>query len=86
MNQSENEKKIKSFLTKRKQDYQHTFDVESDAVKGVLKDLMGFCRASESTFDLDPRVHALKEGRREVYLRILDHLKLSEEDLYKKYS
>jgi len=48
--------------------------------------LAAFCRAEETTFNLDPRVHAVLEGRREVFLRIQNHLNLSSEDLWKKYS
>lgn len=43
------------------------------AGKVVLQDLARFCRASRSTFDADPRVHALLEGRRECWLRIQQH-------------
>lgn len=49
----------------------------SPAGQMVLRDLMGFCRAGESTFHPDPRTHALLEGRREVFLRIQDHVELT---------
>lgn len=52
----------------------------------VLLDLARFCRAHESTFHTDPRVHANLEGRREVFLRIMHHLQLSEADLWKLYA
>lgn len=54
----------------------------SPAGQMVLKDLMPFCRAAESTFDPDPRIHAVLEGRREVYLRIQDRMRLSTADLW----
>lgn len=44
----------------------------------VLADLRDFCRARETTFDADPRTHALLEGRREVWLRIANALALDE--------
>jgi hypothetical protein len=44
----------------------------------VLGDLRDFCRARESTFEEDPRLHALLEGRREVWLRIAGHLHIDE--------
>lgn len=47
----------------------------------VLADLRDFCRARETTFDADPRVHALLEGRREVWLRIANALGLKETDI-----
>lgn len=53
----------------------------------VLADLAVFCRADETCVipgDRD-RTYVL-EGRREVYLRIMDHLKLSTEQLVEKYT
>lgn len=47
----------------------------------VLRDLAVFCRAEESTFNADARLHAMLEGRREVWLRIQEYLKLSSEQL-----
>jgi hypothetical protein len=52
----------------------------------VLKDLAVFCRANESCFHPDPRVHAVMEGRREVFLRIQEHLKLTDEQLLLIYT
>lgn len=43
----------------------------------VMQDLMSFCRAHESCFDPDPRIHAALEGRREVWLRIFNHVELT---------
>lgn len=51
----------------------------------VLADLARFCRACESTFHPDPRAHAVAEGRREVWLRLQHHLKLTDDDLWKRY-
>jgi hypothetical protein len=48
----------------------------------VLGDLRDFCRARETTFDEDPRTHALLEGRREVWLRIAGNLHLDEAALF----
>lgn len=45
----------------------------------MLADLSKFCRANESTFHVDPRVHALLEGRREVFLRIMNFLSVDSE-------
>ncbi len=43
----------------------------------VLLDLAEFCRANESCFHEDPRMHAALEGRREVWLRIQEHIHLT---------
>lgn len=52
----------------------------------VVADLARFCRGSISTFHSDPRVHAALEGRREVWLRIRDHLDLRLDELIAKYT
>lgn len=48
----------------------------------VLEDLSRFCRLNETCFHPDQRVHAVKEGRREVILRIKE---LSDKDAVAKY-
>lgn len=72
------------FLRRRKHSYQ--LALMSPAGQVVLRDLMKFCRAEESCFDADPRIHAALEGRREVWLRIQQHLNLTSEQLYELYS
>lgn len=51
----------------------------------VLEDLKIFCCAERSYFDVDPRLHAFLEGRRQVYLRIQEHLCHDPEKLYELY-
>jgi hypothetical protein len=75
---------ILEFLTQRKRDYGHTFF--SPSGEAVLADLCTFCRGVESCWDPDPRKHALAEGRREVWLRIQNTLRLSPEQLYVLHS
>lgn len=70
----------RDFVHRRKRDYVFTFRTE--AGKRVLQDLAKFCRANETTFRADPREHAVLEGRREVFLRIANHMNLSTEQLY----
>lgn len=72
----------KLLLLSRKQAYERTFNPEDIENKLVLKDLAQFCRANESTFHEDPRVHAVLEGRREVWLRIQKYLNLNPDDLW----
>jgi len=78
--------KARSFIFRRQFAYQQTFKKDNLLANEVLADLSSFCRAEESTFNPDARVHAVLEGRREVFLRIQSHLNLSSEDLWKKYS
>jgi hypothetical protein len=71
------------FLRHRKRSYQ--LAMMSPAGQDVLRDLAKFCRADRSCFDADPRLHAVAEGRREVWLRIQQHLNLSSEELFVLY-
>lgn len=77
--------KTKNFLSRRQQAYKQVFNPESEAVKVVLKDLADFCRAQDTAFHPDPRIHAVLEGRREVWLRIEKHLNLDQKILWKTY-
>lgn len=76
--------RIKAFLHSRKQAYQITFQGGPECDR-VLMDLAQFCRAGKSTFHPDPHVAAKLDGRREVWLRIADHLNMSVDDLYRIY-
>lgn len=62
--------------------YNRVFDPRSPHTHEVLKDLAKFCRAHKSTFHADPRIHAVLEGRREVWLKIEQMLNLSPDELY----
>lgn len=79
------EEKIKGALARRRRAYQCTFGKENQFGEIVLKDLAKFCRANESTFHADPRLHAVLEGRREVWLRICHHLHLDSDTMWKYY-
>lgn len=70
---------LRDLLVRRHQDYVQTF--KGPVPERVLADLARFCRAGESTFHPDPRVHAVLEGRREVWLRIQKYLRLSAADI-----
>jgi hypothetical protein len=72
----------RAFLFQRQKAYQTVFKKDSPIAQQVLSDLAQFCRASESTFHPDARLHALAEGRREVFLRIMEHLELPSEALW----
>lgn len=69
-------------LFQRQAAFRSVFDSESPTAKLVLEDLEKFCKAQQSTFDIDPRVHALQEGRREVFLRITEYLNLTSQNLW----
>lgn len=75
--------RAKSFLSGRRLAYLQVFKKDDKFAEEVLADLATFCRANRSTFLPNERAHALLEGRREVWLRIQEHLKLSDDDLWK---
>lgn len=72
--------KVQQLLSRRKLAYVRTF--LNPPGQEVLEDLAKFCRAGESCFHADPRIHAALEGRREVWLRIQRHLQLTDEQLF----
>lgn len=76
--------RTKAFLGTRRINYRVVF--LAPAGQQVLHDLAKFCRANETTFDPDPRIHAALEGRREVFLRITQHLNLSAEQMFDLYN
>lgn len=76
---------VKNILADRQRAYMLAFG--EVAGKAVLADLAVFCRATETCVvpgDRD-RTYVL-EGRREVYLRIRDHLDATVEQLLEKYT
>ena len=72
------------FLRTRKRAYQLCFG--SPAGNAVLNDLAKFCRATQSCYMDDPRAHAVLEGRREVFLRIAQHMHLTTEQCFALYN
>ena len=71
-------------IRKREQIQRAYYDLlQSPHAKLVMEDLARFCRANASTFEQsDPngRVSAFREGRREVYLRIMQMAALKPEE------
>jgi hypothetical protein len=74
------------FLRNRQVAYQQVFNARTPAGFTVLQDMAWFCRARRSTFDRDPIVAAGLNGQREVWLRIDQHLNLTDEELALLYS
>ena len=76
-------KYAKDFLSRRRTAYVKAF--LNPYGQEVLQDLAKICRANQTTFHSDARVHAVAEGRREVWLRISQHLSLTDDDLWRIY-
>lgn len=75
----------KQALRGRKGAYARVFQGTGLDGQAVMRDLTKFCRGTATTFHADPRLHALAEGRREVLLRIAQHLHLDDEALWRLY-
>lgn len=70
------------FLRRRRKDYQLTFK-QTVYGQNVLQDLAKFCRANETcVIPNDPVLTGILEGRREVWLRIANHIHLTDKELY----
>jgi hypothetical protein len=74
--------RVRQFISRRRLAYVRTFDTQSPFAEEVLRDLARFCRANASTFHPDARVEGRLDGRREVWLRIVNHLNLTDEQLW----
>lgn len=75
------------FLRDRKKAYQLTFQLNQPSNVIVMEDLAKFCRAAETCVVPGDRDKSLVlEGRREVWLRIQQHLQLQPEVLFALYS
>ena len=72
-----------AFLMSRQRAYITTF--RNPVGEMVLKDLSKFCRAHESTYNVNERLEGIMQGRRDVWLRIAQHLNLSSDELWKLY-
>lgn len=75
---------VRRFLRRRRTAYVQVFC--NPVGEEVLADLARFCRAHDTTMHADPRMHAVLEGRREVWLRIQRHIQLSDDALWKLYA
>lgn len=50
--------------------------------KAVLADLVAYCHGRKTTFDPNDRMHAFKEGQRDVFNRIVEFTNLTLEEIY----
>ena len=85
-NRTPNQQLALDFIRLRKQSYTNLFRDDDRFAKIVLADLARFCRANASTFHQDPNVQSRLDGRREVWLRISEHLGLTDGELFERYA
>lgn len=78
--------RLRMALETRRHAYSRTFAGERGSSPDiVIRDLAKFCRAHASTFSPDQRIHAVMEGRREVWLRIQQHMNMTPDELWQLY-
>lgn len=77
--------RAKEWLRGRQAAYQRIFLDHGYDTDLVLQDLAKFCRAHETTFHVEHSVSDHLDGRREVWLRIQQHLRLTDDELWKIY-
>lgn len=77
-------RRVRDFLAVRRLAYRRVFKSGEDS-RRVLLDLAKFCRAHETTVGENERATLVLEGRREVWLRIQQHINLTDEELWKLY-
>lgn len=70
-----------TFLGLRKKSYQSIFGPAGAAGSDAMKDLAKFCYAAKSTAVPNRDLSMVLQGRREVWLRICEHLHLEPEEL-----
>ena len=73
---------IKRHFSKKAVAYNRVFDPKQPFSSQVLVDLAKFCKAHDSTFNPDPHVQSMLEGRRQVWLHIMENLQLSDDEIY----
>lgn len=81
---AEHQGRLQEALATRRSNYSQVFRGVASEI--VLADLARFCRAHESTAHPDPYAAARLDGRREVWLRIQQHLNLSPDQLWALYT
>lgn len=67
-------------LKELQDDYQAVFN--NVRAHDVLSDLRVFCYGTKSAFNSDPLEMARREGRREVFMRIMNQLKVDYGEIY----
>lgn len=85
---TETEAQTLQYLRVRQEAYRRMFSGEAQDgdAEIVMRDIKAFCRGDTSTYHDSERVHVLLTGRQEVYMRIMDHMRLTYDDLVTKYT
>ena len=74
--------RVEAYLARKQLAYKRKFAPTCQDTDVVLGDLAKFCRAGETPFHKDERMHYVLIGRQEVWLRIQQYLNLPLDKLY----
>lgn len=79
---------LRQFYHERAIAYGRTFDDKSPYVVTILEDLAKFCCVHQTTYskDIGAREMFILEGRRQVWLRLQEFMKLNADQLLEKYA
>lgn len=75
--------KLKRFIFRRQAAYLDTF--AGPRAETVLQDIANFCRACKTIYTSEERASWILEGRRQVWMRIQDQLRLTQDELWRLY-
>ena len=76
--------KLQQFFSRRRRAYAATFSGPQADI--VLEDLARFCKAEQTPFHENQRLTDVMIGRQEVWLRIKNHLHLSDDEVYSLFT
>jgi hypothetical protein len=85
-------REAKEYLTTRQTAYRLTFEDKQPANMEVLADLAWYCKANETCVvkdkqgRIDRDLTLIAEGRREVFLWIMQHLGLTADQMFELYA
>lgn len=78
-----NVKEAQAGLRSLQESYRRVFLTQSADIAAVLADLEQFCRADQTPFHPDERIHCVLTGRHEVISRIREYTRLDFDTLWR---
>ena len=80
------QEKARQFVSSRALAYRRTFPLTSPDARIVLGDLARFAHAHETPFRKDQRATDVLIGRQEMFLRIQQHLQMTDKELWEFFT
>lgn len=73
---------MRKFWKRKQWAYRKTFNLDDEAVKIVIADLRVFCHATKKANSNDPQDVLEAEFKRQVFMRIMDFIKVDYSNFY----